>query len=58
MVTMDDKKGLEALRLIRSRLTIPIHYNDYMIFKYPLEDFQEAVEAAGPKRQCGISEAR
>ncbi len=34
------------VRLIQSWLTIPIHYNDYTIFKSPLEDFHEAVGGA------------
>jgi L-ascorbate metabolism protein UlaG (beta-lactamase superfamily) len=29
------------------REVIPIHYNDYEVFKSPLEDFREAVPAAG-----------
>ena len=28
-------------------LTIPVHYNDYDVFKDPLEEFQRAVDAAG-----------
>jgi L-ascorbate metabolism protein UlaG (beta-lactamase superfamily) len=47
LVTMDARQGLEALRLIRPRLAIPIHYNDYTVFKSPLQHFQQAVAAAG-----------
>ncbi len=47
LVTMDAKEGLEALRLIDPKEAIPIHYDDYTVFKSPLSDFQEAVEAAG-----------
>ena len=32
-----------------SRLAIPIHYNDYDVFKDPLEEFVHAVERAGLK---------
>ena len=47
LVTMDAKQGIEALRLIGPKKAIPIHYNDYTVFKSPLSDFQREVEAAG-----------
>ena len=47
MVTMDAGQGVEAIRLIEPRTAIPIHYNDYTVFKSPLEDFKEAVAKAG-----------
>ena len=47
MLTMDDKEGVEAIKLIRPETVIPIHYNDYGVFKSPLEDFKRAAEEAG-----------
>ncbi len=47
LLTMDDEQGVEAIRIINPREVIPIHYNDYDVFKSPLEDFKKAVEAAG-----------
>ena len=47
MVTMDAEQGVEVLRLVKPKRAIPIHYNDYDVFKSPLADFQRAVEAAG-----------
>lgn len=47
MVTMDGKQGVEALRIIRPKKAIPIHYNDYTVFKSPLSDFKSEVEKAG-----------
>jgi L-ascorbate metabolism protein UlaG (beta-lactamase superfamily) len=47
LVTMDADQGLEALQIIRPKLAIPIHYDDYDVFKSPLADFQRAVESAG-----------
>lgn len=47
LVTMDARQGVEAIRLIRPHKAIPIHYNDYTVFKSPLEDFQREVNAAG-----------
>lgn len=47
LLTMDAEQGVEAIRIINPREVIPIHYNDYEVFKSPLEDFKRAVEAAG-----------
>lgn len=47
MVTMDDEQGVEAVKLINPETAIPIHYNDYDVFKSPLEDFKSAAEKAG-----------
>lgn len=47
LVTMDAEQGVEAIRIINPRELIPVHYNDYEVFQSPLEDFKEAVAAAG-----------
>jgi L-ascorbate metabolism protein UlaG (beta-lactamase superfamily) len=47
LLTMDAEQGVEAIRIVNPREVIPIHYNDYDVFKSPLEDFKRAVEAAG-----------
>jgi L-ascorbate metabolism protein UlaG (beta-lactamase superfamily) len=47
MVTMDANQGIGAIRLIRPRMAIPIHYNDYTVFNSKLEDFMKAVKNAG-----------
>ena len=47
MVTMDGKQGVEMVKLVDPTVAIPIHYNDYTVFKSPLEDFQREVESAG-----------
>ena len=47
LVTMDDAQGIEMMRIIEPETAIPIHYNDYDVFKSPLEDFKRAVEQAG-----------
>jgi L-ascorbate metabolism protein UlaG (beta-lactamase superfamily) len=47
LVTMDAKQGVEALRIVNPRHAIPIHYNDYEVFKSPLSDFLAAVKQAG-----------
>ena len=47
MLTMDDQQGVEAIKLINPKKAIPIHYNDYDVFKSPLEDFKRAADEAG-----------
>jgi L-ascorbate metabolism protein UlaG (beta-lactamase superfamily) len=47
LLTMDAEQGIQALQIIAPQMAIPIHYNDYTVFKSPLADFQEAVAAAG-----------
>ena len=47
LLTMDGKQGVEAIQIIAPHTAIPIHYNDYTVMKSPLEDFMQAVAAAG-----------
>lgn len=47
LLTMDADQGVEAIRIIQPRRVIPIHYNDYTVFKSPLEDFKKAAADAG-----------
>jgi L-ascorbate metabolism protein UlaG (beta-lactamase superfamily) len=46
-VTMDGKDGVQLLQIIRPQHAIPIHYDDYDVFKSPLADFAREVKAAG-----------
>ena len=47
LVTMDAAQGVEAIRIVDPETVIPIHYNDYDVFKSPLEDFKRAATEAG-----------
>lgn len=47
MVTMDGKQGVEVMQIVNPKRAIPIHYNDYDVFKSPLSDFQHEVKTAG-----------
>jgi L-ascorbate metabolism protein UlaG (beta-lactamase superfamily) len=47
LLTMDARQGVEAVRLIDARKSVPIHYDDYPVFKSPLADSQQAVREAG-----------
>lgn len=46
-LTMDARQGVEAVSTIQPDVAIPIHFDDYDVFKSPLSDFQREVEAAG-----------
>jgi L-ascorbate metabolism protein UlaG (beta-lactamase superfamily) len=46
LLTMDGDQGVKALQLVRPRRAVPIHYDDYTVFKSPLSDFRNAVDAA------------
>ncbi|HEV7920732.1 MAG TPA: MBL fold metallo-hydrolase [Thermoanaerobaculia bacterium] len=47
LLTMDAKQGVEMIRITNPRTSIPIHYDDYGVFKSPLSEFQAAVREAG-----------
>ncbi len=47
MVTMDAEQGVEAMRIVNPRLTLPIHYDDYDVFTSGLDDFLSEVDRAG-----------
>jgi L-ascorbate metabolism protein UlaG (beta-lactamase superfamily) len=38
-VTMDDRQGADLLDLLTPRIAVPVHHDDYGVFKSPLEDF-------------------
>ena len=50
-VTMDGKDGVQLMQIIRPQHAIPIHYDDYDVFKSPLADFAKEVKAAGLEQQ-------
>jgi L-ascorbate metabolism protein UlaG (beta-lactamase superfamily) len=47
MLTMDGKHGVEAIRIIGPETAIPIHFDDYDVFKSPLDDFRLEARVAG-----------
>lgn len=50
-VTMDGKDGVQLMQIVQPRKAIPIHFNDYDVFKSPLADFAQEVKAAGLEQQ-------
>jgi len=47
MVTMDAIQGANLLELLKPRLAIPVHFDDYRLFRSPLSDFRAEVEQRG-----------
>jgi L-ascorbate metabolism protein UlaG (beta-lactamase superfamily) len=47
MVTMDGEQGADLLAAVAPRRAVPVHYDDYGVFKSPLADFRAAVERRG-----------
>ncbi len=39
LLTMDGRQGAATTGLIRPRMTVPIHYDDYKVMKSPLDDY-------------------
>ena len=45
---MDARQGVDLLDLLRPQRTLPVHYDDYGVFKSPLSDFRAEVERRTP----------
>ncbi|MDX6324638.1 MAG: hypothetical protein QOK15_992 [Nocardioidaceae bacterium] len=46
-VTMDADQGVDFLRRVRPRQAVPVHYDDYGVFRSPLSAFQVRARSAG-----------
>ena len=46
-VTMDAVQGVDFLRRVRPATAIPVHYDDYGVFRSPLSAFEQEARAAG-----------
>ena len=44
LVTMDDRQGADMVELIAPPVTIPVHYDDYTVFRSPLSHFLDEVQ--------------
>ena len=43
-VTMDANQGVDFLQRIRPHLAVPVHYDDYRVFRSPLSEFLSAMK--------------
>lgn len=48
LLTMDGRQGVDLLRMLRPRHTVPVHYDDYGVMKSPLSDFTAEVDRRRP----------
>jgi L-ascorbate metabolism protein UlaG (beta-lactamase superfamily) len=58
-VTMDGVQGVDFLRRVRPASAIPVHYDDYRVFRSPLQDFLSEMGRSGltvPLRMPGRGE--
>ena len=46
LLTMDAAQGVEALRIIEPAVAVPVHNDDYTVFRSSLADFRAAVDGA------------
>ena len=47
LVTMDGEQGADLVELLRPRVTVPVHHDDYTVFRSPLADFVAAWQRRG-----------
>jgi L-ascorbate metabolism protein UlaG (beta-lactamase superfamily) len=47
VVTMDAQAGADLVELIRPGAAVPVHYDDYPVFRSPLADFRAEVDRRG-----------
>ena len=47
VVTMDAQEGADLVELIRPGTAVPVHYDDYKVFKSPLAEFRAEVDRRG-----------
>jgi L-ascorbate metabolism protein UlaG (beta-lactamase superfamily) len=45
-VTMNGRQGTRLVSLLKPRSVVPVHFDDYRIFKSPLADFETELEGA------------
>jgi L-ascorbate metabolism protein UlaG (beta-lactamase superfamily) len=46
-VTMDGRRGADAVELLDLPRVIPVHYDDYTVFASPLSDFARELDRRG-----------
>jgi L-ascorbate metabolism protein UlaG (beta-lactamase superfamily) len=46
LVSMDGRQGRDLLAMLAPRYAVPVHYDDYGVFKTPLSQFRDVVAAS------------
>lgn len=44
---MDADQGADLVELVRPEVTVPIHYDQYSVFRSPLQDFVDLWRSRG-----------
>jgi L-ascorbate metabolism protein UlaG (beta-lactamase superfamily) len=47
VVTLDGEQGAELTHAVAARKVVPVHYDDYGVFRSPLQEFREAARRRG-----------
>jgi L-ascorbate metabolism protein UlaG (beta-lactamase superfamily) len=47
LVTMDGEQGADLVELVEPALTVPVHHDDYTVFRSPLSDFLDVCRRRG-----------
>ncbi len=48
LVTMDAQQGVDLVQLVRPGVAVPVHYDDYGVFRSPLSDFRAEAQRRLP----------
>ena len=55
-VTMDGEQGVDFVRRTRPDAVVPVHYDDYRVFRSPLSDFVDRLRAGAPSSRLRMVE--
>lgn len=54
LVTMDARQGTDLVELLGPAVTVPIHYDDYGVFRSPLADFLDEMRRRLPNSEVRV----
>jgi L-ascorbate metabolism protein UlaG (beta-lactamase superfamily) len=49
-VTMDGRQGRQLTQLLRPRVAVPVHFDDYTVFASPVSEFETEMDRVGLRR--------
>ncbi|HEX5741587.1 MAG TPA: MBL fold metallo-hydrolase [Pilimelia sp.] len=54
LLTMDAAQGVTLMETVPARVTLPIHYDDYPVFRSPLSDFLDHAQRRGLRERVTV----
>jgi L-ascorbate metabolism protein UlaG (beta-lactamase superfamily) len=54
LLTMDGRQGTDLVELLRPPVTVPVHYDDYRVFRSPLADFVAEIRRRRPPGEIRV----